>query len=45
MTYVYGKDFANDLIPKDSIPCTGKCYECQACWQLKKGQNVYFTKH
>lgn len=45
MTYVYGKDFENDLIPKDSIPCHGKCYECQACWQLKKGQNVYFTKH
>jgi hypothetical protein len=45
MTYVYGKDFENELIPKDSIPCTGKCYECQACWTLKKGQNVYFKKH
>ena len=45
MTYVYGKDFDNDLIPKDSIPCGGKCEICQACWTLKKGQNVYFKKH
>lgn len=35
----------NELIPKDSIPCTGKCYECHACWQLKKGQSVMFKKH
>lgn len=45
MTYVYGKDFNNDLIPDNAIPCAGKCYECQACWQLKKGQSVYFKKH
>lgn len=44
-TWVYGKDFNNDLIPKDSIPCVGKCSDCQACWQLKKNQNVYFKKH
>lgn len=35
----------NGLIPKDSIPCTGKCYECHACWQLRKGQSVVFKKH
>lgn len=45
MTYVYGKDFKNDIIPKDSIPCTGHCYQCQACWTLQKGQTVYFKKH
>lgn len=25
--------------------CTGKCYECVACWKLKKGQTVVFDKH
>lgn len=45
VTYVYGKGFDNELIPKDSIPCTGSCERCQACWQLKKGQSVYFKKH
>ena len=44
-TYVYGKDFRNDLIPKDSIPCRGSCERCQACWQLKKNMSVYFVKH
>jgi len=45
MTYVYGEKFNNDLIPKDAIPCGGKCENCQACWTLKKGQHVYFLKH
>lgn len=45
MTYVYGKEFNNELIPKDAIPCGGKCENCQACWTLKKGQHVYFLKH
>lgn len=44
-TYVYGKDFRNELIPQDSIPCAGHCDKCQACWQLKKGQSVWFVKH
>lgn len=44
-TYVYGKNFNNELIPKDSIPCVGKCENCQSCWTLKKGQSVYFKKH
>lgn len=25
--------------------CSGKCYECVACWKLKKGQMVVFDKH
>ena len=45
MTYVYGKEFNNELIPKDAIPWSGKCETCQACWTLKKGQHVYFLKH
>ena len=45
MTYVYGKEFNNELIPKDAIPCGGKCENCQAFWTLKKGQHVYFLKH
>ena len=45
MTYVYGDKFNNELIPKDAIPCGGKCENCQACWTLKKGQHVYFLKH
>ena len=44
-TYVYGKDFRNELIPQDSIPCVGSCEKCQACWQLKKGMSVWFKKH
>ena len=43
--YVYGKNFNNDLIPKDSIPCVGRCESCQACWTLKKMMSVYFCKH
>lgn len=44
-TYVYGKDFRNELIPQDSIPCAGHCDKCQACWQLKKDMSVWFKKH
>ena len=43
--YVYGKNFNNDMIPKDSIPCVGRCESCQACWTLKKMMSVYFCKH
>lgn len=35
----------NKKIPEMAIPCTGKCYECQACWSLRKGQAVCFKKH
>lgn len=48
-TWVYfpkkGENEFNGLIPEDAIPCQGKCYACQACWQLKKGQSVVFRKH
>ena len=45
VAYVSGKKFNNDIIPADAIPCIGKCYECQSCWQLRKGQSVCFHKH
>lgn len=25
--------------------CIGKCYDCVACWKLKKGQTIVFDKH
>lgn len=36
---------ANKMIPTDAFPCGGKCEDCCACWQLKKGQVVMFKKH
>ena len=46
MTYVDFKDASqNPKIPELAIPCIGKCYECQACWSLKKGQSVVFHQH
>lgn len=35
----------NSYLPCDCFPCGGKCYECVACWQLQKGQTVYFKEH
>ena len=36
-------------IPKKAISCSGFCGECvnteSNCWNLKKGQSVYFKKH
>ena len=47
MTYVYfPKDKeANKSIPENAIPCSGSCTKCHACWELNKGQSVYFKKH
>lgn len=45
MTYVMAKNLDNSYIPDTAIPCTGHCETCQACWQLKKGQSVFFKKH
>lgn len=45
-TYVNFKNKElNPNIPKLAIPCLGKCYECQACWSLRKGQSVVFNQH
>lgn len=45
VTYVRFKKGDNSHIPDDAIPCGGKCYECAACWQLRKGQSIYFDEH
>jgi len=45
VTYVRFKKGDNSYIPEDAIPCGGRCYECVACWQLKKGQSIYFNEH
>ena len=45
IAYIKLKQGDNDHIPEDSIPCGGKCYECIACWQLNKGQSVFFEEH
>lgn len=45
-TYVYFKDSSkNANIPEYAIPCVGSCVNCKACWNLKKGQSVYFNQH
>lgn len=44
-TYVWFKKSQNKHIPEHAIPCTGNCSKCKACWNLKKGQSVYFNKH
>lgn len=45
-TYVYFKDSSQNAdIPEFAIPCTGSCKSCKACWNLQKGQSVYFNQH
>ena len=46
-TYVYfpKEKSANENIPHDAIPCSGKCSSCTSCWTLNKGQSVVFRKH
>ena len=45
-TWVMFKDpTENGMIPKTAIPCAGHCDKCLACWQLHKGQSIYFKKH
>ena len=46
MTYVFFKKQENNPnIPEFAFPCAGNCSECKACWNLKKGQSVYFNQH
>lgn len=45
VAYVRLKGGRWDYIPEDAIPCGGKCDSCLACWQLRKGQTVYFDEH
>lgn len=45
-TYIYFKNATRNAdIPEFSIPCSGSCKTCKACWSLQKGQSVYFNQH
>lgn len=45
-TWVYFKDkIKNGDIPETAFPCTGKCYECFACWNLGEGCSTVFKQH
>ena len=39
------QDGTETRIPKTAWHCPGSCLNCGACWNLKNGQDVYFTKH
>lgn len=44
--YVSGLSEKEDQrIPKNAVPCSGKCYECGGCWFLKRGDSVVIKKH
>lgn len=43
VAYVRFKNDKRDF--KRSKKCNGSCYECVACWKLRKGQSVVFDKH
>lgn len=45
-TYVkFGDDYLDSFIPNKAVVCNGHCENCFACWNLKKGQSMYFNKH
>jgi hypothetical protein len=39
------QDGTEDRIPSDAKECTGSCHDCHACWDLKRGEHVYFHLH
>lgn len=43
--WMYDKKDPDDRIPKDALPCPGKCDQCGVCWRLQPGDNVVFNKH
>lgn len=45
VAYIALDNHPTDYIPEDAIPCGGKCDKCLACWQLQRGQSVYFEEH
>lgn len=44
----FGKE-SDKLIPINAVKCSGNCGECcnteASCWNMKKGNSVYFHKH
>lgn len=43
--YIELKKEHDDRIKKNAIPCTGKCFQCFKCWNVRKGQQVLFQQH
>ena len=41
----YMQDGEEDRIPASAIECSGKCDTCMKCWELRRGQSVWFHKH
>lgn len=35
----------NENIPADAKECSGKCYNCMDCWNLRYGESVVFNRH
>ena len=38
------QDGTETRVPKNAIPCPGKCEHCFMCWKMKANDNVVFTK-
>lgn len=43
--YIVLKIGHDDRIKKSALSCSGACYQCFACWNIKKGQQVLFKQH
>ena len=41
----FKEETLNKTIPENAVLCSGHCENCFACWNLKKGQSIYFNKH
>ncbi len=46
LTFVkFNKPVLDKYIPENAFECCGNCSVCHKCWELKKGESVYFHKH
>jgi hypothetical protein len=45
IAWMEGPDNLDKRIPDDARECSGRCDECLKCWNLKKGESVFFHKH
>jgi len=46
VAYVKFEDEESDaFIPEDAVECSGNCTSCLQCWNMQRGQSVFFHKH
>lgn len=46
VSYVSFKDpTLNEEIPSNAFKCKNDCSKCLRCWNLKRGESVYFNQH